>query len=113
MQPIENHDHLSQEFTIHNMKRTEPSLIFCILMDLIGFATYSVPLLGEFGDLLWAPVSSMIFFLTFGGWKGALGGIFNFAEEILPGTDFIPTFTLMYFMQRRSRNTFQTPIRIS
>jgi hypothetical protein len=82
-------------------------------MDLVGFATYSIPLLGEFGDILWAPISSVIFFLTFGGWKGAMGGVFNFIEEILPGTDFIPSFTLMYFLQRKSRPGVETPIRIS
>jgi hypothetical protein len=82
-------------------------------MDLVGFATYSIPLLGEFGDILWAPISSVVFFLTFGGWKGAMGGVFNFIEEILPGTDFIPSFTLMYFLQRKSRPGIDTPIRIS
>jgi hypothetical protein len=95
------------------MNRKEPSLIFCILMDLIGYATYAVPFLGEFGDILWAPVSAIIFFLTFGGWKGAMGGMFNFIEEILPGTDFIPSFTLMYFFQRSGKKSFQTPVKIS
>ena len=81
------------------MNRKQPSLIFCILMDIVGYATYSVPLLGEVGDLLWAPISAMIFFSTFGSWKGALGGVFNFIEELLPGTDFIPSFTIMWFIQ--------------
>jgi hypothetical protein len=27
--------------------------------------------------------------------------MFNFIEEILPGFDFIPTFTIMYFMTRK------------
>ena len=69
------------------MNRKQPSLIFCILMDLAGYATYAVPLLGELGDLMWAPVSAMIFYKTFGSWKGALGGVFNFIEEFMPGTD--------------------------
>ena len=76
-----------------------PSLFFCVVMDLIGYATYAVPVLGEFGDILWAPISALIFFKTFGGWKGAFGGIFNFIEEILPGLDFIPTFTLTWLFQ--------------
>lgn len=82
------------------MNRKQPSLLFCVLMDLIGFATYSIPLLGEFGDLLWAPVSAVIFAVSFGGWKGGIGGVFNFIEELLPGTDFIPSFTIMWVMQR-------------
>jgi hypothetical protein len=68
-------------------------------MDLIGYATYAVPFFGEAADIIWAPLSGMIFLVTFGGWKGALGGIGNFIEELLPGTDFIPSFTIMWFIQ--------------
>jgi hypothetical protein len=76
-----------------------PSLLFCIVMDLIGYASFAIPVLGEFGDIIWAPISAFIFFKTFGGWKGAFGGVFNFVEEILPGLDFIPTFTLAWILQ--------------
>ena len=81
------------------MKRRSPSLVFCILMDIIGYASYTVPFFGEVADILWAPLSGMIFLVSFGGWKGALGGIGNFIEELLPGTDFIPSFTIMWFIQ--------------
>jgi len=83
-----------------NKQQTTTSLVFCVLMDLIGYATYTIPVFGEFGDIIWAPISGIIFYKTFGGWKGAFGGLFNFIEEILPGTDFIPSFTIMWFMQR-------------
>ncbi|MEO7310569.1 MAG: hypothetical protein ABIX01_09235 [Chitinophagaceae bacterium] len=84
----------------------QPSLLFCIVMDLIGMATYSIPVLGELGDVVWAPVSGIIFFISFGGVRGAMGGLFNFIEEILPGTDFIPSFTIMWFLQRdRAKKT--------
>ena len=75
------------------------SLLLCIAMDIIGYATYSVPVLGELGDIFWAPVSAIVFFKIFGGWKGTIGGVFNFVEEFLPGTDFIPSFTLMWLWQ--------------
>lgn len=75
------------------------TLILCILMDLVGYATFSIPVLGEFGDIVWAPISALVFYKTFGGWKGALGGLFNFAEEILPFTDFIPTFTITWMVK--------------
>ena len=71
-------------------------------MDAIGYLTYALPFLGEFADVIWAPVSAFIFYQTFGGWKGAFGGIFNFIEELLPGMDFIPSFTIMWFMQRKN-----------
>lgn len=82
-----------------NQSKQSPSLLFCLLMDLVGYMTYAVPVLGEFGDILWAPVSALIFFISFGGWKGLLGGAFNFIEEILPGTDFIPSFTIAWVIR--------------
>lgn len=78
------------------MNKKQPTLFFCILMDLVGYASYAIPFLGEFADILWAPVSAMIFYKTFGGWKGAVGGLFNFVEELLPGMDFIPVFTITW-----------------
>jgi hypothetical protein len=68
-------------------------------MDIAGYATYIIPFLGEFGDLLWAPFSAFLFFKTFGGWRGVFGGMFNFIEELLPFTDFIPTFTIAWIWQ--------------
>ncbi len=87
------------------MNRKQPSLLFCILMDLVGYITYAIPGFGEFGDILWAPVSAIIFYITFGGFKGATGGLLNFIEELLPGTDFIPSFTIMYMMQKNRQTT--------
>ena len=84
------------------MKKT-PSLVFCVLMDVIGYASYAIPVLGEFADIVWAPISAFIFYKTFGGSKGIFGGIFNFIEEILPGMDFIPTFTIMWFIQSKKQ----------
>jgi len=82
----------------------QPTLLFCIVMDLIGYASYAIPVLGEISDIFWAPLSAIIFFLSFGGWKGAIGGIGNLIEEVLPGTDFIPSFTIMWLFQRYRKN---------
>jgi hypothetical protein len=84
-----------------NRQFSSPSLLACILMDAIGYATYALPGLGELGDIIWAPVSALIFYRMFGGWKGAIGGVFNFVEEILPGLDFIPSFTIMWVLRQR------------
>lgn len=72
-------------------------------MDFLGYLSYAIPGIGELGDILWAPISALIFFRMFGGWKGAFGGLFNFIEELMPGLDFIPSFTLMWIWQRSSR----------
>ena len=86
--------------------RPMPSLAACILMDLLGYATYAIPFVGELLDILWAPISAIIFMKMFGFRKGFFGGVFNFFEELLPGFDLIPTFTITWFMQysKRSKN---------
>ena len=94
------------------MYKRQPSLVFCLLMDLIGYATYAIPVFGELGDIFWAPLSGIIFFVTFGGWKGVLGGIGNFIEELLPGTDFIPSFTIMWFLQQNQKKNISRPARL-
>jgi hypothetical protein len=87
------------------MKQKLPSLLFCIAMDIIGYATYIIPGLGEYGDIVWAPISAWVFFNSFGTWRGAAGAVFNLMEEILPFTDFIPSFTIMYFVQKNKMST--------
>lgn len=79
-----------------------PSLIFCILMDLVGMASFTIPFVGDFTDIVWAPLSAIIFYRTFGGKMGLFGGAFDFIEEILPFTDFVPTFTIAWYLRSRS-----------
>ncbi|MGN7783743.1 hypothetical protein ACTJIJ_04425 [Niabella sp. 22666] len=79
-----------------------PSLLFCIVMDAIGYLSFAIPGVGEFSDVIWAPVSAVIFAKTFGGAKGVFGGIFNFIEEIMPGMDIIPSFTIMWLLTNKA-----------
>lgn len=82
-------------------KKYTPSLWVCILLDLIGCASYAVPVLGEASDFIWAPISAIIFYRMFGGSPLAtFGSVFNFIEELFPGTDFIPTFTIAWVLKR-------------
>jgi hypothetical protein len=80
-----------------------PSLALCILLDLIGYASFSLPFLGELSDLIWAPVSGLIFYRLFGGKMGIFGGGFSFLEELLPFTDFIPSFSIAWAMRYFAR----------
>lgn len=82
-------------------KQNLPDLTVCIIMDIIGCASYLLPILGEFSDIVWAPVSGIIFYFLFGRRLGLFGGAFTFIEELLPGLDFIPTFTIAWFMRKR------------
>ena len=83
------------------MTKKLPDLKLCILLDSIGCLSYAVPFLGEFSDAIWAPLSGFIFYFLFGNRLGAMGGLFSVVEELLPGFDFIPTFTISYFIRKR------------
>lgn len=71
-------------------------LIKGLVYDAIGMATYAVPVVGPFLDLLWAPYAAKVMSDMYPGKKGKLASVIVFIEEILPGTDIIPTFTLMW-----------------
>lgn len=71
-------------------------LILGIIFDGIGMLSYAIPLLAEFIDIVWAPVSGLILAKMYKGTVGKVAGIIEFVEEILPETDFIPTFTLTW-----------------
>jgi len=67
-----------------------------ILLDAIGVATSFIPGVGEIFDILWAPYAAKKMREMFPGEKGKIASVIVFIEEIIPGTDFIPTFTLMW-----------------
>ena len=73
----------------------EGKLIVSILIDLIGMSTYLLPVAGEGADVGWAPVSAALIFWLYGSGIFAAAG---FAEEILPGLDFVPTATIAWFL---------------
>ena len=75
-------------------------LLLSLCVDAIGCSTYIVPVAGEAADLGWAPISSwMVWYLYGNGWLAGIG----FAEEILPGLDFIPTCTIAWLLHHRSQ----------
>lgn len=84
-----------------------PKLSFCLMMDLAGLVTYALPAMGEWGDVLWAPISGFIFMRAFGGMTGAVGGVVNMIEELIPFADFIPTFTIGYFYTKHQMKKAQ------
>lgn len=74
--------------TIEHLSKNK-KLILSLICDAIGM----IP----FIDLLWAPLSAYLMTKLYKGKAGKLAGILTFVEEILPGTDFIPSFTIMWF----------------
>lgn len=67
-----------------------------ILFDLIGIATMFIPFWGTIIDLIWAPYAAFQMNKIYRGTTGKIAAVVVFLEEILPGLDIIPTFTLMW-----------------
>ncbi|MCL6219396.1 hypothetical protein [Zunongwangia pacifica] len=67
-----------------------------LMLDAIGMLTMGVPVIGPFLDILWAPFAARKMREMYPGKNGKLASAIVFIEEILPFTDVIPTFTLMY-----------------
>lgn len=82
------------------MNEKQPKLLHAILFDLIGMSSYIIPTLGEYTDIVWAPLSAYLFYKMFGGKMGAFGATVSFIEEALPFTDFIPTFTIGWIVRK-------------
>lgn len=83
-------------------KNRLPSLVTCVIVDAIGYISYLFPVIGELFDFIWAPISGITFFFLFGKNRfGLLGGVFAFLEELSPGLDMIPTFTIAWFIRNR------------
>lgn len=49
-----------------------------------------------FIDIVWAPVSGYLMTKMYKGRQGKIAGVISFIEELMPGLDVIPTFTLMW-----------------
>jgi hypothetical protein len=71
-------------------------LLISLFLDMIGMLSYLVPVVGEVVDVIWAPISALLIYLMYRKHNGAIGGVLGFMEEILPGADAVPTFTLMW-----------------
>ena len=67
-----------------------------ILFDALGYVSFLIPGIGEFSDIVWAPLSGWLMTKLYKGKLGKIAGVISFIEEALPGFDIIPTFTLMW-----------------
>lgn len=81
---------------LSDKKNQTRDLILSLLFDPIGMMSFSIPFIGEFADVVWAPLSGLIMVWMYKGTIGKVAGIVSFIEEIFPATDLIPSFTLMW-----------------
>ncbi|WP_245737236.1 hypothetical protein [Maribacter orientalis] len=78
------------------MNKKYKQLLMGLLFDGIGMLSFVIPFVGEFSDIVWAPLSGWLMTRMYKGKVGKAAGIFTFVEEIIPGFDIIPSFTLMW-----------------
>ena len=87
---------MAEQVSVSAVNNKTRDLVLGILFDVIGVLSFSVPLIGEFSDVIWAPFAGFLMTWMYKGTVGKVGGVVTFLEEILPFSDFIPTFTLTW-----------------
>lgn len=86
-----------------------------IILDVIGMLSMSLPVVGPFLDILWAPFAAKRMSEMYKGTEGKIASILVFIEEILPITDFIPSFTLMWlytYVWKKEKRQPHQPIKV-
>ncbi|WP_456424664.1 hypothetical protein [Lutibacter sp.] len=79
------------------MKKKYKLLLLGILFDGVGMLSFVIPFVGEFSDVIWAPLSAYLIYKMYQGIEGKIGSLVSFVEEAgIFGTDLLPTFTLTW-----------------
>lgn len=73
------------------------NLLLGLFFDAIGMLSYLFPGIGEFLDIIWAPIAGWLMSRMYKGKMGQGAAVVTFIEEMIPGLDVIPTFTIMWF----------------
>ena len=82
------------------MSKKYKYLLFSLLFDAIGMLSFVLPGVGEFMDIIWAPLSAYLIIKMYKGTVGKVLGLISFGEEAgFFGTDIIPTFTLAWIYE--------------
>ena len=79
------------------MNKKYQLLLLSIFFDGLGMLSFAIPFIGEFSDVIWAPLSAFLIYKMYGGTLGKGVEIISFVEEVgIFGTDLLPTFTLTW-----------------
>jgi hypothetical protein len=87
---------MQKEIQLEQIDNKNRNLVLGLLFDAIGMLSFTIPFLGEFSDVVWAPIAGFLMTWMYKGTVGKVGGTIAFLEEIFPFSDFIPTFTLTW-----------------
>lgn len=76
-------------------------LLLSIVLDGVGMLSFVLPGVGEFMDIVWAPLSAYLILKLYKGTFAKVASIISFGEEAgFIGTDIIPTFTLSWIYEQ-------------
>lgn len=97
------------------MNKKYKKLLLSLFYDGVGLLSFIIPGIGEFIDIVWAPLSAYLIFKMYKGTLGKVGGLISFGEEAgFFGTDIIPTFTLAWlyenFIQKKEINPLKNSV---
>jgi hypothetical protein len=81
---------------VEGIANKNKKLVLGILFDAIGMLSFTIPYIGEFGDIVWAPLAGFLMTKMYEGRVGKVAGILTFVEEIIPFTDIVPSFTITW-----------------
>lgn len=98
---------MTNDLIIKNFNQERKTkLLYAFIIDIIGYLSYTVPMIAELTDIVWAPISGFLIYTIFKSRpKLALAvAVAGVIEELTPGFDFIPTalllWTLLYVKDR-------------
>ena len=82
------------------MNKKYRKLLLSLFYDGVGMLSFIIPGLGEFMDIVWAPLSAYLILKMYKGTLGKVAGLISFGEEAgFLGTDIVPTFTLAWLYE--------------
>lgn len=80
------------------MKSKYIKLLMSVLLDVVGVLPFFFPVLGEFTDIVWAPLSAYLITKIYQNKISKYTAVVGFVEEALPFTDVFPTFTITWLL---------------
>lgn len=87
---------MEEEIQMEKVDNKKRDLILGVLFDGLGMLSFSIPFLGEYSDVVWAPIAGYLMTWMYKGSLGKVAGVFAFLEEIIPFTDVVPSFTITW-----------------
>ena len=106
---------MALERTIGRTNWDRARFALSVLMDLIGSASYLGYILGpgavasEGSDVVFAPIQALYLLFAYHRWDTVPAMIIGGIEELMPGTDAVPTCTLYHVYAMRQKYPASVP----